>query len=164
AGQGTVALEILAAMPDVATIVVPVGGGGLLGGTGSLVRRVAPHVRLLGAQSERTRAMSESLRAGHLTEVPIEPTLADGLAGQIDEEAFDIGLHALDAMATVSEEAIGRAIRHLATAHGARVEGAGAVGVAALMERAFAEPPRLPLVVIVSGGNIDEGRWKAVVA
>jgi len=159
AGQGTVAFEILSARPDVASLVVPVGGGGLLGGTGSLVRRIAPSVRLLGAQSERTRAMSESLAMGRLTEVPVEPTLADGLAGQIDEEAYDIGRHALDAIVRVSESAIGDAIRLLAREHGARVEGAGAVGVAALAQGSYGDALRFPAVLVVSGGNIDQERF-----
>jgi threonine dehydratase len=164
AGQGTVALEILAAMPDVASLVVPVGGGGLLGGTGSLVRRAAPEVRILGAQSDRTQAMSESLAAERVVPVPVEPTLADGLAGQIDEEALDIGRAALDAIARVSEEAIGAAIAWLARTHGARVEGAGAVGVAAIRERAFGGALRFPAVAIVSGGNIDAVRHEEQLA
>src|SRR5262249_14115339 len=96
AGQGTVALEILGEVPALASLVVNVGGGGLLGGCGALVRAVAPRVRIIGAQSEKTAAMSRSLAAGRLVEIENEPTLADGLAGQIDDEAFDIGKHALD--------------------------------------------------------------------
>src|ERR1043165_1830309 len=80
AGQGTVALEILGALPDLATLVVNVGGGGLLGGCGSLIRRVAPSVRILGSQSENTAAMAKSLAAGKLVEIENLPTLAEGLA------------------------------------------------------------------------------------
>jgi threonine dehydratase len=163
AGQGTVAFEILAELPDVGSIVVPVGGAGLLGGTASLVRRVAPEVRILGAQSERTRAMSASLDAGRVTEVPIEPTLADGLAGQIDEEAFDIGRHGLDAMVRVSEDDIATSIAWLASTHGARVEGAGAVGVAAIRSNSMKHALRFPAVIIVSGGNIDEERLASLI-
>ena len=106
AGQGTVALEILGELPNLSTLIVNVGGGGLLGGCASLLRAVAPNVRIAGAQSVNTAAMSRSLAAGHLVEIDNAPTLADGLAGQIDDEAYDIGLHALDDMVTVSEEEI----------------------------------------------------------
>lgn len=164
AGQGTVALEVLAERPDVAAMVVPVGGGGLLGGTGSLVRRVAPEVRLLGAQGVRTAAMHESLRAGRVTEVPVVATLADGLAGQIDDEALDIGRHALDALVTLDEAAIGDAIAWLARTHDERVEGSGAVGVAALLTGAYGDALRFPAVVVVSGANIDEEKWRRLLA
>jgi threonine dehydratase len=162
AGQGTVALEILAELPSVRTLVVPVGGAGLLGGTASLVRRVAPDVHIVGAQSERTRAMSTSLEAGRVTGVPVEPTLADGLAGQIDEEAFDIGRNGLDAMVQVSEDDIADSIVWFASTHGARVEGAGAVGVAAIRSNALTSELRFPAAVIVSGGNIDEDRLRSL--
>ena len=161
AGQGTVALEILAARPDIGGILLPAGGAGLLGGTGSIVRRVAPSVRILGAQSELTNALSASLAAGRVVEIPVEPTLADGLAGQIDEEAFDIGRHSLDEIVAVTERAIAGAIIWLHDVHGVRAEGAAAVGVAALRERAFSSLA-FPLAVIVSGGNIDAARFEEV--
>lgn len=161
AGQGTVGLEILEDLPDVGTIIVPVGGGGLLGGVGSIVRHRAPAVAIHGAQGERTAAMARSLAAGEVRAIAVEATLADGLAGQIDEEALDIGRHALDEIAVVSEEAIGRAIVWLARHHDARVEGSGAVGVAALLESALVITA-FPAVVVISGGNIDAERFRAV--
>jgi threonine dehydratase len=162
AGQGTVALEILEELPSLRTLVVPVGGGGLVGGAAALVRTAAPAVRIVGVQSERTNAMAASLAAGRVVEVPVPPTLADGLAGQIDETGYAIGRFALDDMITVAEEAIADAIAWLAHEHDARVEGSGAVGVAALLG---ALVPQLdgPAAVVVSGGNIDERRWRAAV-
>lgn len=161
AGQGTVGMEILADLPTVASIVVPVGGGGLLGGIGAIVRAVSPEVRILGAQSERTAAMALSVAAGEVVEVPVVATLADGLAGQIDDEALDIGLNALDEISTVDEAAIGRAIAWLARTHGLTVEGSGAVGVAALLEGALTKV-KSPIVIVVSGGNIDPAKHEAV--
>lgn len=161
AGQGTVALEILSELPDVATVVVCVGGAGLLGGVASLVRRVAPHVRLVGAQSERTAAMARSLNAGHIVEIASEDTLADGLAGQIDEDALDIGRHGLDEMVVLSEHEIGSAIAWFAREEAAMVEGAGAVAVAALLHRRVTDLA-VPAVAIVSGGNIDASRHARV--
>jgi threonine dehydratase len=154
AGQGTVGLEIVAELPSTATIVLPVGGGGLLGGVASFVRRVAPGIRIVGAQSVHTAAMARSLEASRVVEIPSVPTLADGLAGQIDEEALDIGRNALDDIVVLSEEEIAAAIAWLAREEGAVVEGSGAVGTAALLHRKVGSLPA-PVVVVVSGGNID---------
>lgn len=162
AGQGTVGLEILEDLPDVGTIVLPVGGGGLLGGIGSIVRRRAPQVSIQGVQSEHTAAMTQSLAAGRVTQIAVAPTLADGLAGQIDDEALDIGRHALDGIVTVDEPAIARAIAWLARHHGAKVEGSGAVGVAAILERRC-EFTAFPAVVVISGGNIDDDRFNDII-
>lgn len=163
AGQGTVALEIVEELPEVGAVVVPVGGGGLLGGIGTFLRGVAPGVRIAGAQSELTAAMSRSLRADRLVEVPVVPTLADGLAGQIDEEALAIGRHALDAIVTVTEEELAGAIAWLHRVEGVTAEGAGAVGIAALLHGTLRELPS-PVVVVVSGRNIDPARLEEVLA
>ena len=161
AGQGTVALEILGERPDLATLVVNVGGGGLLGGCGALVRAVAPSVRIVGAQSENTAAMSRSLAAGRLVEIENVPTLADGLAGQIDAEAYDIGENALDEIVTLSEDEIKRSIAWLWREHGQRVEGAGACAAGAVwLERVAVTPP---VAIVVSGGNIDAARFDGIV-
>ncbi len=157
AGQGTVALEILTDLPDVASVVVPVGGGGLLGGIASLVRRIAPDVRILGAQSVNTAAMSRSVAAGRVVEIPVAATLADGLAGQIDDEALDIGMNGLDEIVTLTEEEIGSTIAWLVQTHDVKAEGAGAVGVAAVLLGRVTKLTT-PAAVVVSGGNIDEPR------
>ncbi len=154
AGQGTVGLEIITELPWVGTIILPVGGGGLLGGVASFVRRVAPEVRIIGAQSEHTAAMALSLGAARVVEIPSVPTLADGLAGQIDEEALDIGRHGLDDIAVLTEEEIAESIGWLARAEKAVVEGSGAVGVGALLHGKV-HGHRGPIAVVVSGGNID---------
>ncbi|MGH7670554.1 MAG: threonine ammonia-lyase [Gemmatimonadaceae bacterium] len=160
AGQGTVALEILQLLPDFRTLVVCVGGGGLLGGCASLLRREAPQVRIVGAQSDQTAAMARSVAARRVVEIPVTPTLADGLAGQIDDEALDIGLHALDDIVLLTEAEIEKAIAWLHTAHDLKVEGAGAVATGAvLFDKSYLE---FPAVAIVSGGNIDDARWRAV--
>jgi threonine dehydratase len=162
AGQGTVALEILEELPQVATIVVPVGGGGLVGGIAALVRTMAPAVRVVGVQSVKTNAMAASLAAGHRVDVAVAPTLAEGLAGQVDDEGFAIGREALDEIATVTEQEIAEAIAWLSHAHDMRVEGSGAVGVALLL-RERARAAGAPIAVVVTGGNIDDTRWRAIV-
>ncbi|MDB4886703.1 MAG: putative threonine dehydratase, partial [Gemmatimonadetes bacterium] len=119
AGQGTVALEILEELPALGTIVVPVGGGGLVGGMAALLRAVAPSAHIIGAQSDQTDAMARSLQAGCRVDVPVPPTLADGLAGQIDDVGYAIGRVAIDEMVTVSEAEIAAAIAWLAREEGA---------------------------------------------
>lgn len=161
AGQGTVALEIISELPSLRSLVVNVGGGGLLGGCASLLRRNAPGVRIYGAQSVHTAAMSKSLEANRIVEIASVPTLADGLAGQIDEDAFDIGKHALDDIVTLTEDEIARSIAWLHREHGAKVEGAGACGVGAILLEKLR--PETPCAVVVSGGNIDEARWREIV-
>lgn len=161
AGQGTVALEILGELPDLATLVLNVGGAGLLGGCASLVRAIAPDVRIVGTQSEHTAAMSKSLAAGHLVEIENLPTLADGLAGQIDDEAFDIGRHALDEIMTVSEGEIADTIVWLWRAHQQRSEGAGACAAAAVRTGRIRRLAG-PVAIVVSGGNIDAARHESL--
>lgn len=162
AGAGTVALEVFEERPDTATLVVCVGGGGLVGGMGGYVRDAAPQVRVLGAQSVRTNAMTRAIMAGRAMDIPDLPTLCDGLAGRVDREMYLQGKAALDAIATVEESDVADAIRHLHRTHGLRVEGSGAVGVAALRSGAL-RPTGFPVVVTVSGSNIADERWAALV-
>jgi threonine dehydratase len=157
-----VALEILSELPDLAALVTSVGGGGLLGGCASLLRPLVPNARIVGAQSDRTAAMARSLGAGRVVPIDDLPTLADGLAGQITENALEIGRRALDEMVTVSESQIGDAIAWLWHQHGARVEGAGAAGTAAVLHDAIASLPT-PAAIIVSGGNIDASVFETLV-
>ncbi|HEY2376944.1 MAG TPA: pyridoxal-phosphate dependent enzyme [Gemmatimonadaceae bacterium] len=162
AGQGTVALEILSDLPNMASLVVNVGGGGLLGGCASLLRAVAPDARIVGAQSEKTAAMARSMAAGRVVEIDDEPTIAEGLAGQIDEAGLEIGQKSLDEIVVVSEAQIGHTIAWLWRNHAARVEGAGAVATAAVFHRLVHSLPT-PAAIIVSGGNIDAERFEKLV-
>jgi threonine dehydratase len=161
AGQGTVGLEIVEELPDVAAVVVPVGGGGLLGGIASLVRRLAPHVRIVGAQSVNTAAMARSIAAGCVVDIPSVPTLADGLAGGIDDFGLDVGRHALDEIVTLPEEEIAATIAWLARNEGTKVEGSGAVAPGSVLHRRIAALPT-PAAVILSGGNIDPQRFEQI--
>ena len=114
-------------------------------------------MRILGAQSVNTAAMSRSVAAGRVVEIPVAQTLADGLAGQIDDEALDIGLNGLDEIVTLTEDEIARAIAWLAETHEVKAEGAGAVGVGAVWLGKLRKLTT-PTAVVVSGGNIDEAR------
>ena len=161
AGQGTVALEVLEQLPSVRTVVICTGGGGLLGGMGAVLRVLAPSVRIIGVQSEETAAMTRSVAAGCVVYAPHTPTLADGLAGQIDNDALHIGQTCADDLILVNEEAIGETIAWLSRTHQLVVEGAGAVTVAALRHRLI-RAPEGPIVALVSGRNIDRARHEAL--
>ena len=161
AGQGTVALEVLEQLPDVRTVVICTGGGGLLGGMGVVLRARAPGVRIVGVQSTETAAMTRSVAAGRVVYAPVTPTLADGLAGQIDDDALHIGQQCADEMTLVSEEEIGETIAWLSRVDGLTVEGAGAVTVAALRHGKITGLEG-PVVAVVSGRNIDTARHRAL--
>ena len=163
AGQGTAALEILEDLPAVRTLILPVGGAGLLAGFGSLLRAEAPTVRISGVQGTRSDAMARALEAGALVHVSHEGTLADGLSGDIDDLALDVGKHALDVLAIVTEDEIAMAIAWLSREEELVVEGSGAVGVAALLEKKIYKP-KGPVAVVLSGGNIDAARHAELVA
>ncbi|WP_147795807.1 threonine ammonia-lyase [Cellulomonas sp. Y8] len=155
AGQGTLALEILEQVPDVRTIVVPLGGGGLAAGIQAVVAEVAPQVRVIGVQAARAAAYPASLVAGEPVAAPELHTMADGIAvGTPGAVPFALLQRHGCEVRTVSEEDLSRAL--LLTAERAKllVEPSGAAGVAAVM----AAPPgdlEGPVVVLLSGGNID---------
>jgi threonine dehydratase len=159
AGQGTVAVEILEELPNLRTIIAPVGGGGLIGGMAVIARAVAPAVRMIGVQSENTDAMAKSLAAGKLVEVEVPPTLADGLAGQIDDVGLAIARFAIDEMRVVTEDEIASAIAWMSHEHESRIEGSAACALASVLAPRF-QPLTGPVAVVISGGNIDETRWR----
>jgi threonine dehydratase len=154
AGQGTAALEILDDLPQVGAILVPVGGGGLIGAVAAAVKTRAPSVRIVAVQPEASPALPESIRQGRpLLEYPAGPTLADGLAGGIGRIVFE-HRDLIDDVVLVSEPEIEDAIVALLADDQVVAEGAGAVGVAALRSGKW-RSGRHPVVAIVTGGNID---------
>jgi threonine dehydratase len=161
AGQGTVALEVFEELPGVRTLVAPVGGGGLVNGTGVVARALGPGVRVVGAQTDTTGAMHASLAAGALVCPPQGDTWCEGLSGETDERSLQLARAVVDAVVLVSERAVRRAMRWLFVEEGVVAEGSAAVGVAALLEGALARPAG-PVVVIVSGSNVDAARLARV--
>jgi threonine dehydratase len=154
AGQGTAALEILDDLPQVGAILVPVGGGGLIGAVATAVKARAPSVRIVAVQPEASPALPESIRQGRpLLEYPAGPTLADGLAGGIGRIVFE-HRDLIDDVVLVSEPEIEDAIVALLADDQVVAEGAGAVGVAALRSGRWRAGGH-PVVAIVTGGNID---------
>ena len=162
AGQGTVGLEILEALPDLRSLIVPVGGGGLIAGVAVAVKRQRPEVRIIGVEPEQAPTVNESLAAGQ----PVAPsrldTVADGLAAPYTRP-FNLALiqRYVDEMRTVSDAAIIEALRLIALQAKLVVEPAGAAAAAALL----ADPAiQRPVVAILSGGNLDGQRLSAWLA
>jgi threonine dehydratase len=157
AGQGTVGLEIVQDLPGVTEVVVPVGGGGLAAGVGTAVKSAAgPAARVTGVQSTETRAMHAAFEASRVVPTPVVPTLCDGLAGEVEATSYERAREVLDTIHLVPEAAVSHAIRELYRHEGVIAEGAGAVGVAALLTGRIL--PSGPTAVVVSGGNIDMSR------
>jgi threonine dehydratase len=155
AGQGTLGLEILEEVPDVEGIIVPVGGGGLISGIATIVKKRRPRVKIIGVQSSHVPSALASLRKKRIVEVEAEPTLADGIAvRRVGEIAFPIIQKRVDEIVTVEEDEIASAILLLMERKRIVAEGAGATPVAALLSKQVKIKPR-KLVLVISGGNID---------
>jgi threonine dehydratase len=154
AGQGTVGLEIIEQCPQVRTIVVPVGGGGIAAGITVAVKGLDPDIRVVGVQAEGVAPYPGSLAAGHPVSVNPTPTMADGIAvSRPGDIPFGILSRMAERVVTVSEESLSRALLLCLERAKQVVEPAGAAGVAALLEHARDFEP--PVVVLLSGGNID---------
>lgn len=162
AGQGTIGLEILDQEPDVDTVVMSIGGGGLLAGAAVALKQEAARrgrtMRLVGVQAENAAAYPPSLAADALVPLKGVRTIADGIAvGKPGEIPFEIIKELVDEVVTVSEDAIAKALIFLMERSKLVVEPAGAVSVAALLEGKLAELDIYPqnVVAVLSGGNID---------
>lgn len=163
AGQGTVALEILQDLPDVREVVVPVGGGGLITGIAvALQAALGDDASVLGVQTVETSSMHASFNAGHAVLVEPGETLADGLAGGIEETSYQRVHEVVEHLELVDEDTVADAVRMLYRHDGIVAEGAAAVPAAALIERKL--ELRGPTVLVVSGGNIDAPRLARVLA
>ncbi|MET0860209.1 MAG: threonine ammonia-lyase [Microbacterium sp.] len=157
-GQGTLGLEIWDSVPEVETVIIPIGGGGLIAGVASALKQRAAAagrtVRIVGVQAANAAAYPPSLAAGTPQEVTVQATIADGIAvGRPGLLNFDIIRDVVDEVITVSEDDIAKALLVLLERAKLVVEPAGAVGVAAILAGKVA--PTGPTVVILSGGNID---------
>ncbi len=164
AGQGTLGLEIVEDLPDLALVLVPLSGGGLASGVAVAVKASCPSARVLGVSMARGAAMQASLLVGRPVHVDELETLADLLGGGIGLDnrfTFRMCRDLLDGVILVTEEEIAAGIRHAYVVEGEVVEGAGAVGIAALLAgKVVAEGPT---GVVVSGGNIDEAAHRRIV-
>ena len=156
AGQGTLGLETIEQVPDASTVLVPLSGGGLASGVAAAVKGVSPRTKVIGVSMARGAAMKASLDAARPVQVEELPTLADSLGGGIGLEnrlTFAMCRDLLDDVILLSEDEIAAGIRHAYEQEGEIVEGAGAVGIAALL--AGKVKASGPTVLILSGRNID---------
>src|SRR5262249_55194199 len=155
AGQGTVGLELCDQVPELEAVVAPVGGGGLAGGIGVALEGLKPAARLIGVQTEEVPGMRAALDAGERVTVPSAPTIADGIAvRRVGEHTLSLARRYLDGVVTVSEEEIANAILLLLEIEKTVVEGAGAVALAALVNKRVSLEGR-SVVLLLAGGNID---------
>jgi len=154
AGQGTVGFEIVEQCPQVRTVIVPVGGGGLAAGVAVAIKDLDPSVSVVGVQAEAVAPYPASLAAGHPVSVRAEPTMADGIAvSRPGDVPFAIMSDLVERVVTVSEESLSRGLLLCLERAKQVVEPAGAAGAAALLEHPRDFTP--PIVVVLSGGNID---------
>ncbi|MEE2871635.1 MAG: threonine/serine dehydratase [Candidatus Latescibacterota bacterium] len=159
AGNGTCGLEILAEVPDVDMVLVPIGGGGLISGVGAALKMSRPEIKIIGVEPELANDAQLSLRQGKLVALPIEQTkqtAADGMrATQLGDITYRYMREYVDDIITVNEYQIRAAVRTLALDSRLVAEPSGAVPVAALLNRRAELPVAKKIVAVISGGNID---------
>jgi threonine dehydratase len=157
AGQGTIGVEILEQLPDVEVVFIAVGGGGLIGGVGSVLKDHDRGIRVIGCQPHASPVMARSIEAGEILDMPSQPTLSDGTAGGIEPGAITYPMNqaVVDEWVEVDEKQIAAAMRLYMDREGDLVEGAAGVAVAGLLERA-ADVAGKKVVVVICGGNVSD--------
>ncbi len=163
AGQGTCGIEILEQLPDTNAVFVAVGGGGLIGGVGSVLKAHNPIIEVYGCQPQASAVMARSVEAGEILDIPSDPTLSDGTAGGIEADAITLPLNqaVVDEFVVVDESQIAAAMRLYMDREQHVIEGAAGVAVAGLL----ASEDKIGgqnVVVIVCGGNISEDKLARV--
>ena len=160
AGAGTIGLEIIATMPVLDVVVVPMGGGGLVSGVGLAMKAAAPRTRVVGVEVQASAPFTVSLKAGRITEITPQASLADALVGNLEPESITFPLveQVVDEVVTVSEQELAQAMKGLAGEERLIVEGGAAAGVAAIVN-GKASAPGQRVVALVTGGNVDLPKW-----
>jgi threonine dehydratase len=156
AGQGTIGLELLEQVEDLQAVVVPIGGGGLIGGIACALKESKPSVRVVGVQTSRLPSMAAAVREGHPVTLEPSTTIADGIAvRRAGEETFPVVQKYVDEIVTVDEDEIASAILMLLEREKTLAEGAGAAALAALLQGRTSLERGTRTAVLVGGGNID---------
>jgi threonine dehydratase len=164
AGQGTIGLEILEDCPDLDTVVVPIGGGGLISGIATAIEGKRPDARVIGVQAEGASSVADSLRKGEIVSRESVDTIADGIATRrVGERPFAVIQERVDEVVTVSDEEIAVALTYLLERSKTLVEGAGAVALAALLFETFEYRDGETIVPALCGGNIDMNTLTTVI-
>ena len=156
AGQGTIGLEMVESLPDLTTVIVPIGGGGLISGIATAVKSLKPNARVIGVQAENAAWVNPSLKAGHAVMAEMGQTIADGIAVKSPGKlTLPIIQKYVDEVVEVSEEEIARAIYFCVQNNRLVVEGAGAAGLAALLAKKVDVSSDDTVCALLCGGNID---------
>jgi threonine dehydratase len=165
AGTGTIGLEILDDHPDADTILVPVGGGGLISGIATAIKALRPQARVIGVEAARNPVFHTIRAKGLDANIDIQPTLADALGGNIEAGSItlDIVLRLVDDIVLVDEDAIASTIGSFVEHERVVTEGAGAIAAAAIASKRV-DVAGHKVVVIVTGGNIDRAKLAALIA
>ncbi|ELZ58176.1 MULTISPECIES: threonine ammonia-lyase [unclassified Haloferax] len=164
AGQGTIGLEIAEDCPDLDTVVVPIGGGGLISGISTAIKAQFPDARVIGVQAEQASSAADSLNKGSIQTIDEVDTIADGIAvRRIGDKPFEVIRERVDEVVTVSDEEIAVALTYLLERSKTLVEGAGAVALAALVFQKFDYEEGEVVVPALCGGNIDMNTLTTVV-
>ena len=163
AGQGTCGIEIGASLPDADMLYVAVGGGGLVSGVASVLKSANPGIRVVGCQPEASAVMAHSVAAGHIVDEASLPTLSDGTAGGIEQDAitFELCRRLVDDFVLVSEEEIAAAMRQFIDYEHQLIEGAAGVALAAMTRQRDSLAGR-KVVVLVCGGNVSRDTLKRI--
>jgi threonine dehydratase len=165
AGAATVALEMFEDEPNLDTLIVPIGGGGLVSGMATVAKAIKPGCEVIGVELDVANAFQQSVRAGKLVEIDAGTSLADGLGGNPDPETITFAYiqRLVDRIVTVSEEHLAAAIAGLVEAEHLIAEGAGAAATAALVGKRI-DVRGCQVGVVISGGNIDRARLAALLS
>jgi threonine dehydratase len=156
AGQGTLAFEILEQVPDAEAVIIPVGGGGLLAGAATVFHALKPDLQIIGVEPANAACFAAAMAAGSPVHIPTRYTIADGLAvAEAGANTLAIAAPWVQPMVQVEEKSIALAILRLAELEKCIIEGAGAVGLAALLEGKLPELAGRKVVLVLTGGNID---------
>jgi len=156
AGQGTIGLEIIEDLPELDTVVVPIGGGGLISGIATAIKAHDPDIRVVGVQASGASSVADSLQKGHPESLDSVDTIADGIAvRRVGEQTFPVIRERVDEVVTVTDDQIATALTLLLERGKTLVEGAGAVPLAALLEGQFVYDEDEVIVPALCGGNID---------
>lgn len=165
AGQGTCGIEIVEQLPNVDAVFVAVGGGGLIGGVGAVVKSHNPGIKVFGCQPSASAVMAKSVAAGEILDLPSTQTLSDGTAGGIEAGAVTFALNqaVVDEFVIVDEPQIAAAMRHYMQAEQQVIEGAAGVAIASLVQEKSSVSGS-NVVVVICGGNIAHEKHAAVMA
>jgi threonine dehydratase len=164
AGAGTVAVEMMAEVPQLTTLIVSCGGGALVGGMALAAKAINPGIKVIGAVAANSPAMLASINAGRIVRSYCEKTIADGIVGNLDEDAitFPLAKELVDDWVSIEESEIRSTIFEYLDNQGMLIEGAAAVAVAALSRKHHKPKVNEKVGVVICGGNIARQDWREV--